>query len=141
MSDPTDPNSNKTMESFQKLLELVRRLRGEGGCPWDREQTLENYSQFVLEEAGELLEAVESGQWDHVREELGDTAFTILAMMVVAEEEGAFSPQECMDAIREKMVRRHPHVFGDVNLDTSEEVLDQWRRIKEEEHKPRNKEE
>ncbi len=99
-------------ESFQKLVELMDALRGEKGCPWDKEQTLDSLKPFLIEEAYEVIEAIEQGVPDKLKEELGDLLFHILFISKVSDEMGGFDIADVIDAEHRKMTRRHPHVFG-----------------------------
>jgi MazG family protein len=118
---------------FDKLVAIMRRLRAPGGCPWDREQTLASLRPFVLEETYEVLEAIESGTPAHLREELGDFLFEAVFLAQISEEQGHFSIGDAIDAICDKLVRRHPHVFerqpGEDGM-TSGQVLERWEAIK-----------
>jgi MazG family protein len=126
-------------EAFRKLEEVVEILRGPGGCPWDREQTLSDMSRYLLEEACEAVDAIqESGgrATPDVEEELGDVLLNVLLASRIAEEDGSFGIAEVADGIREKLVRRHPHVFGDAAgekspVRSSSDVLTRWNAIKE----------
>ena len=118
---------------FDTLVEIMRRLRAPGGCPWDREQTLASLRPFVLEETYEVLEAIESGGPESLREELGDFLFEAVFLAQISEEAGHFSIADAIQAICDKLVRRHPHVFarqgGDPSM-TSGQVLERWEAIK-----------
>jgi tetrapyrrole methylase family protein / MazG family protein len=116
---------------FRELLMLIARLRGPDGCPWDREQTKPDIGRYLIEEAYEVLEAIE-GPPDHLREELGDLLFHILFLAQMAEEAGEFTTADVLAEIIAKMVRRHPHVFGDATVDSVAEVRTNWERIKTE---------
>ncbi len=120
-------------EAVEALRRLIRRLRGPGGCPWDREQTPASMVRYLLEEAHELADAVASGDEEAVREELGDVLFQVLFLGECYEEEGRFDLEAVCRGITEKMTRRHPHVFGTARAADSSEVLRNWRRIKKEE--------
>jgi tetrapyrrole methylase family protein / MazG family protein len=127
--------TNAHEEKFRELLSLIARLRGPDGCPWDRVQTKPDIGRYLIEEAYEVLEALE-GSPDHLREELGDLLFQILFLARLAEEKGEFTTADVLTEITAKMVRRHPHVFGDATVDGVEEVRTNWERIKAEvEHK------
>src|SRR5207249_2655813 len=108
---------------FQRLLDVMKRLREPGGCPWDREQTTSSLKPFLIEEAYEVLEAIESGHSAAVREELGDLLFQIVFHARVAEERGDFTMTDLIGQLIDKMVRRHPHVFGDASVGTASEAL------------------
>jgi tetrapyrrole methylase family protein / MazG family protein len=121
------------MSEFDKFRELIRALRAETGCPWDRKQTIETLAPHIIEEATEVVEAIKSGVDDEISEELGDVLLVVFMIAQVAEEAGRFSIDDSLRSIIEKVIRRHPHVFGDAKFTTPEEVIDSWRRIKEEE--------
>jgi MazG family protein len=120
-------------ERFERLVEIMRALRAPDGCPWDREQTHASLRPFVLEETYEVLEAIESGQPAHLCEELGDFLFEAVFLARISEEAGDFAIGDAIDAICEKLVRRHPHVFerqsGDPAL-TSGQVIEKWETLK-----------
>ena len=119
---------------YDQLFELVKRLRGENGCPWDREQTPESIHPHLVEEAYELLEAIESGDRKGACEELGDVLFHVFFLARIFEESEAFTMAEVIQGIIDKMVRRHPHVFGETSrVSNTEEVRSQWQRIKAQE--------
>jgi len=121
-SHPTDP--------FQELVRIMHRLRAPGGCPWDAEQTHESLKPYLLEEAYEVIEAIEDGDDRDVCEELGDLLLQVVFHAELAEERKAFTIDDVVGAISEKLVRRHPHVFGDVSVGSSAEVAANWSRIK-----------
>jgi tetrapyrrole methylase family protein/MazG family protein len=118
---------------FERLLEIMRRLRGPGGCPWDREQTRVSLKPFLLEEAYEVLEAIESGEVPALREELGDLLFQVLFHAQIAVERGEFDMADVLARLADKMVKRHPHVFGEATVGTPDEALAQWELIKQRE--------
>ena len=121
------------MSTFNDLVNLMERLRAADGCPWDREQTYATLAPMLLEEAYEAFEAVElarDGQPNELRDELGDLLFHIVFYAQVAKERGEFTIADVTAAVHEKMVRRHPHVFGDARADTTAEVLKSWEAIK-----------
>ena len=123
-------------KTFADLVELMDRLRDPGGCPWDREQTYATLAPMLLEEAYEAFDAMEEarlGRFDNLREELGDLLFQITFFARVAKEKGEFTIDDVIDQVHQKMVRRHPHVFGDVAAGNSAEVLRNWEAIKAEE--------
>jgi MazG family protein len=122
---------------FERLLDIMRTLREPGGCPWDREQTHASLRPFVLEETYEVLEAIEHGTPDQLREELGDFLFEAVFLSRISEEAGDFDIGGVIDAICDKLVRRHPHVFGDTKVSGSAEVLKNWEQIKAVEKKDR----
>ncbi len=118
---------------FSELIAIMARLRGPDGCPWDREQTMADLGKYIREEAEEVAQAVSGGDRAAISEELGDLLFNILHAARIGEEEGAFDISAVLTGVRDKIVRRHPHVFGDAQADTTEEVLAHWNRIKAEE--------
>jgi len=118
---------------FDELVALMARLRAPDGCPWDREQTLEDLGRYIREEADEVVEAIASGDPQAVRDELGDLLFNVIHAARIAEEAGDFEIGSVIEGARDKIVRRHPHVFGDAQARTKEEVLEHWNRIKAEE--------
>jgi tetrapyrrole methylase family protein/MazG family protein len=123
-------------QRFVELLSVMARLRAEGGCPWDREQTRESLRPFLIEEAYEVLEALDSGEPARVREELGDLLFQVVFHSEIARERDEFDMADLLAALIEKMVRRHPHVFGDRTIGTASEALRQWEAIKQAEGGP-----
>lgn len=118
------------MDEFRKLVEIMARLRANGGCEWDRAQTHETLRQYLLEEAHEVIDAIRGGNPDSLREELGDLLLQILFHAQIASENGQFDITDVITSISEKMVRRHPHVFGNATADTPEAVSRQWDHIK-----------
>ena len=125
------------MTEFEKFKEIIARLRGEGGCPWDREQTHESLKAPCIEEAAEVICGInildETGNAANLKEELGDLLLQVVMHAQIAEEEGIFTMDDVIADISEKMIRRHPHVFGNVTAETSNEVLQNWEEIKSEE--------
>ena len=115
---------------IDRLLEVVARLRGEGGCPWDREQTLESLKPYLIEESYEVLDAIDSGDPGHHAEELGDVLLQVVLQARIREEQEQFAFDDVAERIAEKLVRRHPHVFGDVTVNGAEEVIRNWEAIK-----------
>ncbi len=118
------------MDDFRKLVDIMSRLRAEGGCEWDRAQTHSSLRQYLLEEAHEVLDAIAAGEPSLLCEELGDLLLQILFHAQIAKEEGAFDIGDVIASISQKMVRRHPHVFGNATADTPEAVSRQWDHIK-----------
>lgn len=118
---------------FDSLLDLMARLRGAQGCPWDREQTRSSLRPCLIEEAYEALEALDGGRRDAMLEELGDLLFQVVFHAQIARELGEFTMADLLQRLLAKMVRRHPHVFGDQKVATPQEALSQWERIKHEE--------
>ena len=125
------------MSKFQSLLDIVERLRAPGGCPWDREQTHASLKRNLLEECYEVLEAIDDGDPQALAEELGDILVQVAFHADIAREAGDFSVDEVLTHINEKLVRRHPHVFGDASAADAREVERNWERIKEAERKSR----
>ena len=125
--------SERVGEKFEALVEIMRRLRAPGGCPWDREQSHASLRPFVLEETYEVLEAIDNGDLADLREELGDYLYEAVFLAQISEEAGQFSIGDAIDAIRDKLVRRHPHVFakqtGDEGI-TSGQVIERWETMK-----------
>jgi tetrapyrrole methylase family protein/MazG family protein len=113
-----------------RLLKIMAELRGEGGCPWDRQQTHRSLIPFLVEETYELIDAIESGEDAPLREELGDVLLQVVFHAQIAAERGAFSFQDVAAAITDKLVNRHPHVFGGDSLDSAEEVHRNWHEAK-----------
>src|SRR6266446_9616351 len=116
---------------FERLLEIMRRLREPGGCPWDREQTRTSLKPFLVEETYEVLEAIEASDPRAVEEELGDLLFQVVFHAQVARELSEFTMEDVLVRLCDKMVSRHPHVFGDASVSTAGEALTQWEAIKQ----------
>jgi nucleoside triphosphate diphosphatase len=123
--------------AFQRLVDIMARLRGRNGCPWDREQTIQSLRGFVLEETYEVLDAIDRGDWDALGGEIGDLIFEGVFLAQIASDEGHFSVADSLHAIAEKLVRRHPHVFGTGadGIETPTQVVEQWEQIKAREQK------
>jgi MazG family protein len=126
-----------TGERFERAVSIMARLRGPGGCPWDREQTFDSIKPYTLEETYEVLEAIDNRDWDELTGELGDLLLQVLFYAQMAKDQGTFSIDEVLDRLSNKLVDRHPHVFGDVKAETSSEVLRNWEALKAEEKKKR----
>jgi nucleoside triphosphate diphosphatase len=124
-----------TGERFERAVEIMARLRAPGGCPWDREQNFDSIKPYTLEETYEVLEAIENRDWEELPGELGDLLLQVLFYAQIAKEDGTFSIDEVLERLSEKLVRRHPHVFGDVKAETTGEVLRNWEAIKAQEKK------
>lgn len=127
-----------TGERFERAVSIMARLRAPGGCPWDREQTFDSIKPYTLEEAYEVLEAIDNRDWPELTGELGDLLLQVLFYSEMAKEQGSFSIDNVLDRLSTKLVDRHPHVFGDVKADTSSEVLRNWEALKAEEKKKRS---
>jgi MazG family protein len=127
-----------TGERFERAVSIMARLRGPGGCPWDREQTFDTIKAYTLEEAYEVIEAIDARDWPELTGELGDLLLQVLFYSQMATEEEKFSIDDVLDRLSNKLVDRHPHVFGDVTAATSGEVLRNWQALKAEEKKKRH---
>jgi tetrapyrrole methylase family protein/MazG family protein len=125
------------MSEMVRLRRIMEQLRGPEGCPWDREQTLESLRTYLVEEAHEVIEAIDSGSSEALREELGDLLLQIVFQARVAEEDGAFDIESVMKGIGDKIVSRHPHVFASGRLDNADQVLQQWEQLKADERRGR----
>jgi nucleoside triphosphate diphosphatase len=126
-----------TGERFERAVSIMARLRGPGGCPWDREQTFDSIKPYTLEETYEVLEAIDNRDWQELTGELGDLLLQVLFYAEMAKEQGSFSIDDVLDRLSTKLVDRHPHVFGDVKAETSSDVLRNWEALKAEEKKKR----
>ncbi|HEU5400197.1 MAG TPA: nucleoside triphosphate pyrophosphohydrolase [Terriglobales bacterium] len=126
-----------TGERFERAVGIMAKLRAPGGCPWDREQTFDSIKPYTLEEAYEVIEAIDNRDWKELTGELGDLLLQVLFYSEMAEEEGKFSIDDVLDTLSNKLINRHPHVFGDVVAETSGQVLRNWEAIKAEEKKKR----
>ena len=115
-------------EEFQNLIDIMARLRKE--CPWDKKQTPQSLRQYILEEAYETIESIDDENWDELKKELGDLLLQIVFQAEIAVEENRFTLEEVIRNINEKLIRRHPHVFGDVKVNNAEEVKENWEQIK-----------
>ncbi|HWP06578.1 MAG TPA: nucleoside triphosphate pyrophosphohydrolase [Polyangiaceae bacterium] len=131
------PLAEQEGATYPSLVALMKRLLATDGCPWDREQDYASIRRYVLEEACEVIDAIDAKDFDGLREELGDLALQVVFLGELARRDGLFGPDDVVRAIVEKLVRRHPHVFGDTEVEGSEEVLQNWERIKAEEKKDR----
>ena len=123
--------------TYDDFLDIIKTLRSENGCPWDREQTHMSLRSCLMEEAAEVLAGIriydQTGDYENMREELGDVLLQVVMHAQIADEEGLFSMEDVVHEVAEKMVRRHPHVFGDVTVDSSGQVLENWEEIKRKE--------
>ena len=126
-----------TGERFERAVGIMAKLRAPGGCPWDREQTFDSIKPYTLEEAYEVIEAIDNRDWDELTGELGDLLLQVLFYSEMAQEEGKFSIDNVLDTLSNKLINRHPHVFGEVIAETSSQVLRNWEAIKAEEKKKR----
>ena len=131
MPPPQENPDRPAGAAFQRLVEIMARLRGPGGCPWDHAQTLESLRQFVLEETYEVLDAIDRGDVQALRGEIGDFLFEGVFLARIAEDAGHFTVADSLQSICEKLIRRHPHVFGAAEgVDTPQRVVEQWETIK-----------
>lgn len=119
-----------TTDSFGRLLELIQTLRSENGCPWDKKQTPLSFHPYILEEYHEMVHALSQGDNAEIADEAGDLIFLVIFVAYMFEQEGVTSLKDIVEGVIEKMTRRHPHVFGDATARDSEEVIDNWRKIK-----------
>ena len=116
--------------NFIELLQIMKKLRSSDGCPWDREQTNDSLKMFAIEEAYEVLEAIESGSSEELKDELGDLLLQVVFHSQIQDEKGNFDIEDVAKAIKEKLIRRHPHVFADVEVLDSNDVIKNWNKIK-----------
>ena len=116
--------------SFIRITKIIDRLKAPDGCLWDRQQKKEDVGRYLMEEAYEVIDAIDDGSSDDLKEELGDVLFQILFLAKLSEEKGEFNISDVVDVISEKMIRRHPHVFGDTEVHDVEEILSNWKEIK-----------
>jgi tetrapyrrole methylase family protein / MazG family protein len=123
----------RTTAAFERLMDLMRRLRGPGGCPWDAEQTHESLKRYLLEETYEVLEAIDANSPDMLKEELGDLLLQAAFHGVIAEEAGTFTMDDILQVLCAKLIRRHPHVFADLQVKDVDQLIANWERIKKEE--------
>jgi MazG family protein len=130
LSDENHPESLTLGARFERLVAIMAQLRAPGGCPWDREQNYDSIKPYTLEETYEVLEAVDQRDYAGLCEELGDFMLQAVFYAQIAQEEGRFSIANSLDAINEKLVRRHPHIFADGDAKTSDQVLKRWEEIK-----------
>ncbi len=131
--------SKESGEKFSELLEIISRLRAPDGCPWDQKQTIDSFKPFFIEECHELSEALDSGDTDHIREELGDLFFQLGFINQLYQEKNNFTMPAVLQSIIDKMIRRHPHVFEDITFDSEDDMRRNWARIKEQENKKKKK--
>jgi len=132
------PEDRKAGEQFNRLVCIMARLRGPGGCPWDREQTFDSIKPYTLEETYEVLDAIDARDWNGLAEELGDFLLQAVFYAQLAEDAGYFRIEDSLKAINEKLIRRHPHIFSDSVANTPDDVKKRWDEIKAEE-KPHRK--
>ena len=121
------------MENFDSLIKVAEQLLGPEGCPWDQKQTFVSLQPYVLEEAHEVIEAVDADDDQKIVEELGDLLYTIIFYGKLAEKTGRFSIEDIVSTVKEKLIRRHPHVFGEVKVNGVDDIMKNWEKIKAEE--------
>lgn len=126
---------DKAAEQFVKLLDIVERLRGPDGCPWDKEQSHESLLPYFLEEAYEVIESIDEKNWDTLKEELGDVMLHLALQCQISKEEGRFSIVDSLENVNNKLIHRHPHVFGDKKVDVPSKAKKNWEDIKHKEKK------
>lgn len=124
-------------ERFAELVRIMARLRAPGGCPWDRKQTFDTIKSYLLEETYEVMDAIDRADWPGLEDELGDLLLQPVFFAEMAQEKGLFTIAGALDAINRKLVRRHPHVFGDASAETAEDVKQRWDEIKAQEKEER----
>ncbi len=122
-------------DKFRRLVSIMARLRAPGGCPWDREQTFDTIKPFLLEESYEVMDAIDARDWSELKSELGDLMLQAVFFAQMASEQGHFGIEDSLDAINEKLVRRHPHVFGEETAETAGDVRKIWGEVKAEERR------
>ena len=122
-------------ELFDRFCNIIEKLRAPNGCPWDRKQTAESLKKSLLEECNEALEAIDKKDDENLCEELGDVLLVVGMIARIKEEEGKFNVSDVLSGVNDKLIRRHPHVFGDAKASSLEEVLKLWNQVKEEEKK------
>jgi uncharacterized protein YabN with tetrapyrrole methylase and pyrophosphatase domain len=122
--------AKSTGERFERAVSIMARLRALGGCPWDREQTFDSIKPYTLEETYEVLEAIDNRDWDELKGELGDLLLQVLFYSEMAQEQGSFSIDDVLDRLSNKLVDRHPHVFGDLKVKDVNQVWANWEKIK-----------
>src|SRR5271154_2464113 len=128
-----EPMERSAAERFAEAVRIMARLRSPGGCPWDREQSFDSIKKYTLEETYEVFDAIERRNWPDLKDELGDLLLQVLFYAQMAMEAGDFTIADVVENLNAKLVRRHPHVFGEVEAATSGEVLKNWEQIKQQE--------
>ncbi len=131
-------SKDKSAQTFIQLLEIVEKLHGPQGCPWDQEQNHKSLRPYVIEEAYEVVHAIDTENMEHLKEELGDLLLQVLFHSILARKENKFDLADVMEGIAKKLIHRHPHVFSNVPVKDSAEVIKNWEQIKNEEKKPRS---
>ena len=128
--------AEKYVEEFSRLVEIIARLRAPGGCPWDQKQTHSSLKEYLLQESYEVLEALDENDRSKLCTELGDLQLQIILHTQIASENSEFKLADVLEGINTKLIRRHPHVFGDVHVDSAEDVVHNWDQIKKTERAP-----
>jgi tetrapyrrole methylase family protein/MazG family protein len=131
------PEQKQDATPFRELVKIIHQLRAPGGCPWDRKQTPQSLKSFVIEEAYEVIDAIDGGNPEELCEELGDLLLQVVLQTEIASETGTFSIDDVISGINSKLIHRHPHVFGETTVKDAGEVLNNWERLKKEEKKNR----
>src|SRR5258706_3959740 len=137
----TSPPTATAGEKFQQLVNLMARLRAPGGCPWDREQTFDTIKPYLLEETYEVLDAIDARDWPELASELGDLMLQAVFFSEMAAEQNLFRIEDALDAINQKLIRRHPHVFGSETAATRDDVPHIWSELKTQESSEKNPDE
>lgn len=137
LSHTFDKTEDIMKDKFEELVNIIKKLRAPDGCPWDKEQTLYSMREHLIEEAYELVDALDNQNIDNIKEELGDILLHVIFHANIAEEDGLFTLSDVIDTISDKMVRRHPHVFGTTAVNGTDEVLENWETIKQQEKQER----
>lgn len=128
-----DYNDTNRKYDFSDLIEIISMLRGPGGCPWDIKQTHESLKECLIEESGEVIEAIDNKDDENLCEELGDLLLQVVMHAQIASENNRFTIADVIQGVSQKMIRRHPHVFGDEKVSNADESLDLWKEIKKQE--------
>lgn len=121
------------MKKFENLVNIMKELRGEKGCAWDKQQSFETIKKCMLDELDEVTKAIENKNYENLKEELGDLLFNIIFISQIAEEKSLFDIKDVMEHIKDKIIRRHPHVFGNEKIDDPKKILKRWNEIKKQE--------
>ncbi len=133
MKSMSESTPERAGEAFREAAAIMARLRAPDGCPWDREQTLDSIKPHTLEETYEVFDAIDRRDWDNLREELGDLLLQVLFYAQIASDEGHFTIDDVVRGLSAKLVRRHPHIFGDAAAETANDVIRTWHAVKQKE--------
>ncbi len=131
--------NSQTTAAFARLVEVIRTLRSQNGCPWDLKQTPQSFHPYILEEYHEMVQALNEGDAAEIADEMGDLLFLVIFVAYMFDQQGIATLSEIVHGVADKMIRRHPHVFGDASADTPEQVMDNWYRIKASEERIRSR--